>query len=250
VLLLVLCGLFLFAPLFALTIGGVMADWQRLFGMARLWSAMGTSLAIAVSAGALSTLVAYGLLVARNRGFVGPGSAGRHAARALFNLSYGAVGSAVLAIPPIVLGAGWFLALRGVPHQTLLAGALVVMVNALMALPFVLRVMGPAFEASERRYSRLAAGLGIAGWMRFVRVDGPVLAKPLAVALAFALVLSVGDLGAAALFGAYDLVTIPVLILNLMGSYRTGDAAGVAFLLGVFVFLLITLAERSHKVVS
>lgn len=247
---LLLCGLFLFAPLVALAIGGLLADWPRLFGMARLWSAVGTSLVIALSAGALSTLAAYGLLVARSRGFGGPGFTGRSAARALFNLGYGAVGSAVLAIPPIVLGAGWFLALRGVPGQTLLAGALVVLVNALMALPFVLRVMGPAFEASERRYSGLAASLGITGWMRFVRVDGPVLAKPLAVALTFALVLSVGDLGAAALFGAYDLVTIPVLILNLMGSYRTGDATGVAFLLGAFVFLLILLAERSHKVVS
>lgn len=248
--LLLLCGLFLLAPLVALAIGGLLADWQRLFGMARLWSAIGTSLAIALSAGALSTLAAYGLLVARHRGFSGPGSTGRNAARSLFNLGYGAVGSAVLAIPPIVLGAGWFLALRGLPNQTLLAGGLVVMVNALMALPFVLRVMGPAFEASERRYGQLVASLGLTGWARFVRVDGPVLAKPFAVALTFALVLSVGDLGAAALFGAYDLVTLPVLVLGLMGSYRTGDAAGVAFLLGAFVFILITLAERSHKVVS
>lgn len=243
--LLALCGLFLLAPLAALAAGGLLADWGRLFGMARLWSAISTSLLIAISAGALSSLAAYGLLVARNRGFVG-----RTLARSLFNTGYGAVGSAVLAIPPIVLGAGWFLALRGVPNQTLLAGGLVVIVNALMALPFVLRVMGPAFEASERRYSHLAASFGLSGWARFVRVDGPVLAKPFAVALTFALVLSVGDLGAAALFGAYDLVTLPVLILSLMGSYRTGDAAGVAFLLGAFVFALITLAERSHKVVS
>jgi thiamine transport system permease protein len=81
-------------------------------------------------------------------------------------------------------------------------------------------------------------------------VDAPVLARPFAVALAFALVLSVGDLGAAALFGAYDLVTLPVLILNLMGSYRTDDAAGVALLLGVFVFVLIALAERTHRVLG
>lgn len=243
--LLVLCGLFLLAPLVALAVGGVLADWARLLGMTRLWSAIGTSLVIALGAAALSTSAAYGLLVTRSRGFTG-----RSAARSLFTVGYGAVGSAVLAIPPIVLGAGWFLALRGMPNQMLLAGGLVVIVNALMALPFVLRVMGPAFEASERRYSQLAASLGLRGWARFTRVDGPVLAKPFAVALTFALVLSVGDLGAAALFGAYDLVTLPVLILSLMGSYRTGDAAGVAFLLGAFVFTLITLAERSHKVVS
>ncbi|MFK7791496.1 MAG: ABC transporter permease subunit [Devosiaceae bacterium] len=237
--------LFLVVPLIALTVAGLLADWGRLIAMPRLWSAIGTSLAIASLAAFIATASSYALLVARSRGFKA-----RSTTASLFNAAYGMVGSAVLAVPPLVLGAGWFLMLRGMPAQTLIAGGLVVLVNALMALPFVLRVMGPAFEASERRYSALAESLGISGLERFFRVDAPVLAKPFAVALAFALVLSVGDLGAAAIFGAYDLVTLPVLILNLMGSYRTSDAAGVAFLLGAFVFVLIALAERSHKVLG
>lgn len=243
--LLALTALFLLAPLAALVAGGVVAEWGRLIQNPRLWSATITSGLIAACAGLLAVMTAYALLIARSRGFRSDGLVKR-----LFEAGYGAVGSAVLAVPPIVLGAGWFLALRGVPAQTLLAGGLVVLVNALMALPFVLRVMAPAFAASERRYGHLSASLGLAGWQRFARVDLPVLARPFAVALAFALVLSVGDLGAAAIFGAYDLVTLPVLILNLMGSYRTGDAAGVAFLLGVFVFCLIAAAERTHKVLE
>lgn len=242
---LVFAALFLVVPLLALTFAGFGADWGRLLGMARLWSAIGTSLAIASIAALIATGASYVLLVARARGF----AAGSLASK-LFDGAYGMVGSAVLALPPLVLGAGWFLLLRGMPAQMLIAGGLVVLVNALMALPFVLRVMGPAFEASERRYGHLSASLGLGGWQRMRLVDGPVLAKPFAVALMFALVLSVGDLGAAALFGAYDLVTLPVLILNLMGSYRTDDAAGVAFLLGAFVFVLIALAERSHKVLG
>ncbi|MGD1887663.1 MAG: thiamine/thiamine pyrophosphate ABC transporter permease ThiP [Cohaesibacteraceae bacterium] len=243
--LLILTTLFLLAPLAALVAGGLVAEWGRLIQNPRLWSAAMTSGVIAACAGLVAVATAYALLVARSRGFGANGIA-KH----LFEAGYGAVGSAVLAVPPIVLGAGWFLALRGVPAQTLLAGGLVMLVNALMALPVVVRGMAPAFAASERRYGALSSSLGLTGWRRFVRVDLPVLARPFAVALAFALVLSVGDLGAAAIFGAYDLVTLPVLILNLMGSYRTGDAAGVAFLLGVFVFALIAMAERSHKVLG
>jgi thiamine transport system permease protein len=237
--------LFLVAPLAALVVGGLFAEWGRLFGMTRLWAAIGTSLIIAASAALLATLASYAMLVARLRGF-------RVTSRALrfYEAGYGMVGSVVLAVPPLVLGAGWFLAMRGWPAPSLIAACLVVLVNALMALPFVLRIMSPAFEASERRYSDLSASVGLTGMNRFLRVDAPVLAKPFAVALAFALVLSVGDLGAAALFGAYDLVTLPVLILNLMGSYRTDDAAGVALLLGLFVFALIALAERTHKVIG
>ncbi len=237
--------LFLVTPLLALVIGGLFAEWGRLFAMSRLWSAVGTSLVIATFAALLATLASYAMLVARLRGFHASSQALR-----VYQVGYGMVGSAVLAVPPLVLGAGWFLAMRGLPSPTLVAGCLVVLVNALMALPFVLRIMSPAFEASERRYSALSASLGMTGMTRFWRVDAPVLARPMAVALAFALVLSVGDLGAAALFGAYDLVTLPVLILNLMGSYRTDDAAGVALLLGVFVFVLIALAERTHKVLG
>ena len=237
--------LFLLAPLVALVVGGLSADWGRLLTMARFWSAVGTSLVIASLAAMLATLAAYAMLVARARGFAEGGAAAR-----LYGAAFGLVGSAVLALPPLVLGAGWFLAMRGWPGQSLIAGGLVVLVNALMALPFVLRILGPAFEASQRRYGALAQSLGLSGMRRFVRVDMPALARPFAVALAFALVLSVGDLGAAALFGAYDLVTLPVLILNLMGSYRTDDAAGLALLLGLFVFALIALAERTQRILG
>ncbi len=236
---------FLILPLAALVLSGIVADWGRLLTMSRLWGAVTTSLVIALLAGSLATAAAYGLLVTRYRGF-----GQKSAAKRVFSFGYSMVGSAVLAVPPIIIGAGWFLAMRGWPAQTVLAALLVVLVNALMALPFVLRVLEPAFGAMHRRYDQLSTSLGLNGGQQFVRVDVPVLVKPFAVAFAFALVLSVGDLGAAALFGAYDLVTLPVLILNLMGSYRTDDAAGVAFLLGMFVFALIYLAERSHKVLQ
>ena len=40
-------------------------------------------------------------------------------------------------MPPIVLGAGWFVLLRGMGDIFTLAPVVVVVVNALMALPFV-----------------------------------------------------------------------------------------------------------------
>ncbi|MEM6712971.1 MAG: thiamine/thiamine pyrophosphate ABC transporter permease ThiP [Pseudomonadota bacterium] len=245
--LVLLLGL-LVAPLAALVIAGLGADWLRLLGTERLWSAILTSFVIALSAGTLATLSAYLVLVAKLRGFEGLQSP--HVFRHFFNTGYSALGSAVLVVPPIVLVAGWFLALRGWPAQSIIAGGLVVLVNALMALPFVLRVLGPAFEAAERRYGPLRRSLHLTGWPVLLRMDLPVLARPFLVAVLFAFVLSVGDLGAAVLFGAYDLVTLPVLILSLMGSYRTGDAVGVALLLGLFVFALMALAERIHKVMA
>ncbi|MEM6381773.1 MAG: ABC transporter permease subunit [Pseudomonadota bacterium] len=236
-------GLLLLAPLVALAAAGVGAEWERLVLLPRLWSATITSLVIAACSACLSVTGAYLLAVGRDRGL-----APRGVARGLYMAGYASVGSAVLAIPPIILGAGWFILLRGAAHQTALAAVMVIIVNALMALPFVLRVLAPAHQAAMRRYGSLCAGLGLVGWRRFVLIDAPVLARPFAAACAFALVLSVGDLGAAAIFGAYDLVTLPILILNLMGSYRTTDAAGVALALALFVFALIWLADRINRI--
>ena len=40
--------------------------------------------------------------------------------------------------------------------------------------------------------------------------------------------LSLGDLGVIALFGSDAVKTLPYLLLERMGSYRTADAAGLA----------------------
>ena len=59
-------------------------------------------------------------------------------------------------------------------------------------------------------------------------IDWPVLRRPLLTGFAFAMALSLGDLGVIALFGSDAVQTLPYLLLERMGSYRTDDAAGLA----------------------
>jgi thiamine transport system permease protein len=56
--------------------------------------------------------------------------------------------------------------------------------------------------------------------------------------------LSLGDLGVIALFGSDHVRTLPYLLMQRMGSYRTEDAAGIALLLGVLCLLLMTVSDR------
>ncbi len=60
---------------------------------------------------------------------------------------------------------------------------------------------------------------------------------------AFAMALSLGDLGVIALFGSDAVQTLPYLLLSRMGSYRTEDAAGIALLLGALCLGLMALAD-------
>jgi thiamine transport system permease protein len=153
----------------------------------------------------------------------------------------------VLVVPPIVIGAGWFILLRHVGDVFALAPVMVVTVNAVMAMPFAIRALRPAYDASSERHERLCALLGISGWSRLKLIDWPPLRRPLATAFAFAMALSLGDLGVIALFGSESVQTLPYLLLSRMGSYRTEDAAGLALILGVVCLALMFAATRFGK---
>jgi thiamine transport system permease protein len=68
-------------------------------------------------------------------------------------------------------------------------------------------------------------------------------------ALSFAMALSLGDLGAVALFGSQDMVTLPWLLYSRMGSYRTADAAGLALFLGLLclIFTILGTADDVRR---
>lgn len=148
-----------------------------------------------------------------------------------------------LVFPPIVLSAGWFLTLRQFTDPFAYAGMLVVVINAAMALPFVLRIVGQALQTHATRYGQLEDQLALTGWPRWRISVLPALRAPLLVGFAFAFALSLGDFGVIALFGSERLQTLPYLIFASFGSYRTNDAAALALLLAVLVFIAIGIAE-------
>ncbi len=59
--------------------------------------------------------------------------------------------------------------------------------------------------------------------------------------------LSMGDLGTIALFGSDAVQTLPYLLLQRMGSYRTSDAAGLALILAAICFTLMLITDKTGK---
>jgi thiamine transport system permease protein len=125
-----------------------------------------------------------------------------------------------------------------------LAVPLIILVNALMALPFVLRQVEPPLALAGERYGRLADSLGIAGLRRIRIVDWPLLRGPTVVAFMVAAALSFGDLGVAAFFGGGRIETLPLLLSERMGAYRMAEAATVALLLAAIVLVMFLAAQR------
>ena len=242
--LIVVASLFFVSPLVSIAVSGLAADLPRLLSEAVVWWAIATSLVIALCAASLS--VSAALILVRARHAALPLAAAHPAAR-LFRSAATAASSLVLLVPPIVLGAGWFVMLRGQVDVFALAPLLVILINAIMALPFVMRVLEPAHMTHMARTERLSIALGLTGFRRLLLIDWPGLRRALVLALAFAMALSLGDLGAIALFGSQNVITLPYLLLQRMGSYRTNDAAGLALMLGLICLALMVFAGRSDR---
>ena len=230
--LITLAAAFVALPMLAVVVDGLGADLARLVREAAVQRALLTSLAIGASAAILGVAMAVALIAA---------------ARATTSLSLkracAAASSLTLVVPPVLLGAGWFVLLRPVADVFALAPVMIVTVNAMMALPFAVRVLGPAIDSAGNRTDRLAAHLGIGGiaWVRLI--GWPLLRRPLMTAFAFAMALSLGDLGAIALLGSDRVTTLPYLLLQRMGSYRTADAAGIALILGALTLAVFAFSD-------
>ncbi|MFD1340997.1 thiamine/thiamine pyrophosphate ABC transporter permease ThiP [Litorisediminicola beolgyonensis] len=153
-----------------------------------------------------------------------------------------------IALSPLVLGTGLFLILRPVINPFVLALPVTALVNALVSLPFALRILRPEAEAVRADYGRLSAALGLnpLAWLRWVFL--PRLRRPLGFAAGLTAALSMGDLGVIALFADPDRATLPLMVYRLMGSYRMEDAQAAALLLLAASLALFWLFDRGGRV--
>jgi thiamine transport system permease protein len=227
-------ALLVLPPLAAVAISGAFT-FSSLF-RSDVGQAIATSFAIALPGSALALVLALGIAVsARNL---------RASGREVLASALVAPAGLTLALPPVAISAGLFVALRNRADPFALAIPLIILVNALTALPFVLRQLEPPLALSAERYGRLAESLGVSGFWRMKLIDWPMLRRPFAAAFAVAAALSLGDLGVAAFFGSGSILTLPLLIYQRMGSYRMAESASVALLLSLLVLALFLAAQK------
>lgn len=217
-------------PLLAVLAGALAGGLGELVARPSFWWATTTSLVIATASALLTLILALGL---------GMGRAAM--AAPLARLLLGAPAYAYLAVPAVVLSLGFFLFVRNLGIAPDAAGpAVVVVANALLALPFAIATLGPPLDAVARGQGKLIRSLALGGTAQFRLIEFPLIAPEIGVVLALAFCFSLGDLGVIALFGTEDFTTLPLLMLRALGAYRTNDAASIAALMLVLTILAFT----------
>ena len=237
VLIITIASTFVLAPLCALLLAGLNASTLTILTDSSTWNAMLNTCIAALSSALVAVALAMGLLVSA-----------RHL-RIRLQLERTGIwlqlaGNIILILPPVVLGTGLFLLLRPFADVFSLALILVIVINSLMALPFVLRIMDAPVMLAARQHDKLIRSLGVRGLARWHHIDWPQLRKPLALAFAISTTLSAGDLSAIALFGSERATTLPLLLYQRMGSYRLDEAAATAALLLLLCVVMFTLLQR------
>lgn len=221
-----LAVLFLILPLMMVILRGVagLSDLPS-----SVWPAIGRSLAVALTSTALCLLASLVLALRGGRAV--------NVASAL-----------PLAASSLVVGTGLFVLVQPWMNPAKAALPVTIVMNALMALPFALRVIEPAVNKAEADYARLSDMLGLKGWARVRIVILPRIRRPFGFGAGLAAALSMGDLGVIALFATEKQQTLPLLMYQLLGSYRNDAAAGAALVLLGLSLALFWLFDRGGRV--
>lgn len=234
--LILLLLLLLLPPLLAVIVDGVNRNLPDVLTQPALWRAAATSLRIALAAGFLCVILTVMLLWSSREL--------RARQHLLAGQSMEMSAMLILAMPGIVLATGFFLLLTHTTGLPCRADGIVIFTNALMAMPWALKVLDTPMRDLSARYGMLCQSLGMEGLTRLKVVELRALKQPLARALAFACVLSIGDFGVIALFGNDDFRTLPFYLYQQIGAWRSQEGAVTASLLLLLCFVLFTLIEK------
>lgn len=222
-------ALFLVLPLGAVVLRGL---WEMADLPGAVWAAAGRSVVMAVLSTMVATLVALVLALAAAR-----------RSSLLIELA----SALPLAVSGMALGTGLFLVLHPVVNPSAAALPVTMAVNALLALPFLYRLLLPEARALQSDYGRLADSLGLRGLARLRWLVLPRLARPLGFGAGIAAALSMGDLGVIVLFAGEQGVTLPLMIQRLIAAYRIDAAAGASLVLVALSFGLFWACDAGGR---
>ncbi len=140
----------------------------------------------------------------------------------------------------VMLGLGFVIAFDEPPLELRSSIVLVPIAQALVAAPFVVRIVAPALRAVEPRLREAAAVLGASPRRVRREIDVPLAGRAVGVAAGFAFAIALGEFGATVFVAQAERPTLPVAIFRFLGRPGAGNQ-GIAAALSV-VLALLTMA--------
>ncbi len=152
-----------------------------------------------------------------------------------------------LGVSAVTLGFGFLIALDEPPLDLRSSSVLVPIAHALVAIPFVVRIIGPVLRSIDPRLREAAAMLGASPGRVWREIDLPIVARSAAVAAGFSFAISLGEFGATSFIARPGHPTLPVMIFRLLGqpgSENFGAAMAASTILMVLTAVSVLVIDR------
>ena len=147
----------------------------------------------------------------------------------------------------VMLGLGFLIAFDTSPLDFRASPWIVPVVQALVAIPFVVRIVAPTLRSIDPHQREAAALLGASPGRVRREVDLPIVSRGLAVAAGFAFAISLGEFGATVFLARPDRPTLPVAIFRFLGrpgELNVAQAYALAVVLMAVTVAAVLLVDR------
>ncbi|MEU9013201.1 iron ABC transporter permease [Streptomyces sp. NPDC048479] len=152
-----------------------------------------------------------------------------------------------LGVSAVTVGFGFLITLDEPPLDLRESWILVPLAQALVGVPFVVRMMLPVLRAVDGRLREAAAVLGASPLRVWREVDLALVRRALLIAAGFAFAISLGEFGATVFIARPDNPTLPVAVARLLGrpgELNYGQAMALSTILMVVCAVALLVLER------
>lgn len=150
-----------------------------------------------------------------------------------------------LGVSAVTIGFGYVVAFGRAPLDLRGSALLVPLAQAVIALPFVVRLMAPVLASIQEDVAENAAALGASPRAVLRDVTLPMASRAALGAAVFAFVVSLGEFGATAFLARADHPTMPIAIYRLLGQ---PGAASVGQATAMSVLLMAVTAVAAYAI--
>lgn len=157
-----------------------------------------------------------------------------------------------LAASAVTLGFGFIIALDEPPLDLRTSYWLVPIAHTLVAMPFVVRSVLPTLRSIKPSIGEAAAVMGANRWMRWRKIELPLIARSILVGATFAFTISMGEFGASTFVARPNQPTIPIVIFRFLGQpgeLNYGQALAMSVILMAVCAAGFILIERLNRAV-
>jgi thiamine transport system permease protein len=153
------------------------------------------------------------------------------------------LGMMPMTVSSVIIGLGYYLISARVRGGLLTSYSLVVLAHMVIAIPFVLRTILPEYRKIPNSYIHSSLTLGAGPLRTFLQIELPLLRGAMLTGAIFAFALSMGEFNATLTLANSSIVTLPIVMYRLIGSYNFQGACALGTILIAVCTLVFIVSE-------